>query len=203
MTKTIKLLALSATSLLLAAFPAWADLIGSQVTGSLQFTAPPPTGPNYYDPANGYVNGPSGVFPGGSLNSAGTTVAISGSSIEFGFHDGANTDSADFTGSQLTITDIDVGGANPWTMIFTDSAFTSLSKVSDNFINGGLTGVLVGDVLTVNWGGDPNFTGGDFQAVFDVNSNSTAPDGGSTLLLLSLAAIALVWLQRRRVSIAV
>ena len=84
-------------------FPAWADLTGTQVTGSLQFSAPPPVGINYFDPANQYVDGPLGTFPGGSLNSSGTTVTISGTAVEFGYKDSDNTDSANFTGSQLTI----------------------------------------------------------------------------------------------------
>jgi hypothetical protein len=57
------------------ASPAKADLIGTSVTGSLQFGAT--VTPNYFNPANGFV-------PAGFLNTAGPTVGISSTSTEFG-----------------------------------------------------------------------------------------------------------------------
>lgn len=131
------------------------------------------------------------------MNSAGTTVTISGSAIEFGYKDFANTDSADFTGSQLIVTDISVFGGlyNAWTMTLTDTVFASLSKVSDNFVNGGVTGTLVGDVLTVSWAGGSLDAGTvTLQAVFNVVS---IPEP-TTIALAGLGAAALMIARRRR-----
>jgi hypothetical protein len=177
----------------LATSTAKADLIGTSVTGSLQFTG---SATNFFDPANGFVNGLLGTYPGGSLNAAGTTVTISGTATEFGFMDTINTDSADFTGTQLTVTDVTRVGSNSATYTFTDTAFNSLSLVSNSF-PAGLTYSLSGDTITVN---TPLFssTAGTFQAVFNVNSGSTVPDTGSTLGLLSLSVVALLGATRLR-----
>ena len=151
------------TLLTVSILPVRADLLGTQVTGAMLIGGGPP---NYFDPTFGYVNGPYGTFPGGSLNAAGTTVTISSSAIEFGFMDGANTDSADFTGSQLILTDVSLGGSVGITYTFTDTAFAGLSKVSDNFLGGGITGVLSGNTITLTM---PAFnTGGNYQAIFNV-----------------------------------
>lgn len=187
----IAIIAIAATCL--AGSAAKADLIGTSVNGSIQFGGNPL---NYYDPVNGFVNGPNGVFPGGSLNASGTTVTISGTAVEFGYMDGANTDSADFTGSQLIIKDIVATAAANWTQTFVNPAFSSLSKVSDNFVNGGVTGTLVGDVLTVTWGGT-GVAAGELTAVFNVGSSPGVPDGGSTLALLGLAVTGMAGLRRR------
>ena len=83
------------------ASPVMADLIGTSVSGVLQFPSQNPN--NYFDPANGFV-------PSGFGNSAphGPNNVIIGSEIEFGFR-GTNqhstiTDTADFTGTQVTVT---------------------------------------------------------------------------------------------------
>lgn len=96
---------LTAGLLTLAAVPAYATVI----LGTLQFGAP--AGPNYFDPANGYV-------PAGYGNAAGTSVAV-GPGVEFGFLDGANQDTADFTATSLTITDLSFSSASPFYMTFT------------------------------------------------------------------------------------
>ena len=82
------------------ASPAWADLIGTSVSGVLQF--PSQNQNNFFDLANGFV-------PSGFGNSAphGPNNVIIGSEIEFGFR-GTNahstiTDTADFTGNQVTV----------------------------------------------------------------------------------------------------
>lgn len=72
-----------------------AALLGRQVNGTIQFGANPT---NYYDPANGFV-------PGGFGNSGGQPVTIA-AGTEFGFQDGANMDTADFSDTQLTIRDV-------------------------------------------------------------------------------------------------
>jgi hypothetical protein len=67
-----------------------ADLVGTTVTGSLDFDA---DGLNFYNPAMGFV-------PAGYQNSAGAqdsnTVVIVGGN-EFGFSDGLNTDVTSFS----------------------------------------------------------------------------------------------------------
>ena len=179
----------------LATSTAKADLIGTSVTGSLQFGG---SGTNSFDPANGFVNGPFGTYPGGSLNAAGTTVTISGTATEFGFMDTTNTDSADFTGTQLTVTDVTRVGSNSATYTFTDTAFNSLSLVSNSF-PAGFTYSLSGDTITVN---TPLFfsAAGTYQAVFNVNSGSTVPDTGSTLLLMGVGLAGIGLLRRKIVA---
>jgi hypothetical protein len=194
MTKTLKLLVFSGASFLVAASPAWAGLLGTQVSGSMIING---AGPNYFDPANGYVDGPNGTFPGGSLNSAGTTVTISGTSVEFGYMDGANTDSADFTGSQLTLTDVAVNdGSLPITYSFTDTAFGSLS-LSTNSFGSGFSYSLVGDLITINTGDFQN--NGTFQAVFNIGPNSV-PDATSTGGLLGLGLLSVAAFKRFKFS---
>jgi PEP-CTERM motif len=170
------------TLLTLSILPVRADLLGTQVGGAMLIQGNPP---NYFDPANGYVTGPFGTFPGGSLNGAGTNVIISSSAIEFGFRDGANTDSADFTGTQLILTDASNSGSIDIAYIFTDPAFAGLSKVSDNFPNGGITGNLSGNTITLTM---PSFNvGGTFQAIFNV----TAVPEPTVFTLIGLGVAAL------------
>ena len=156
--QSIRLAVLSAGLLLLASVPCRANLIGTQVTGSLTFNG---YSSNYYDPHNGFVPaGPS------YLNSAGTTVLLGSETIQtkadFGFADLYDTITATFTSNGLIITDNGLGG-NGWTQTFTDTAFQNATFVQtfDNFVNGGLAVSLSGDVLTVVWAGttgDPTFT---------------------------------------------
>ena len=123
---------------------------GTVVTGTLNFAG---NANNYFDPANGFV--PTGQ---GYINESSPTVTIEGPGGIFGFADAADVDTANLFGNELTIGDDDVGGdALPWTMTFTDTAFTGLnvSLNSDNFINGGLTASVTGDTITVSWAGDP------------------------------------------------
>ncbi|MBZ5576490.1 MAG: PEP-CTERM sorting domain-containing protein [Acidobacteriia bacterium] len=156
---------------LIASVPGWAD----QVTGTLTFGG---GSTNFYDPANGYV-------PIGYLNKTqGPTVTV-GAGTEFGFSDGSNTDTADFTGGILTLTDIDLSGAGTWQQTFTDTAFTgaTILKTSDTFANG-LTYGLVGDVLTVNWGGASGPK--TFTATFSITpaSSGAVPEPSALVLLL-------------------
>ncbi len=132
-------LSLSATSLR-------ADLLGSKVSGSLTFLNAPT---NYFDPANGFV--PSGF---GNHSSASQVTINSG--VEFGFDDGSNRDTADFTGHGLTVGDLCLDGFEclgnaGFHMTFTDPAFTSASLITNSL---GVTFTFSGDTLTVNYPGE-------------------------------------------------
>jgi hypothetical protein len=187
-----KMLALATLAVTFAA-PAKADLVGTHVTGSLKFDG---NTKNYFDPANGFV-------PTGDLNkTGGPTVTISATSVEYGFHDGANTDTADFNGTTLSIKDISNGGSNSFVMSFTDSAFSGLklAKVSDTF-DGGLTASLVGTTLTLTSRCTDDC--GTFGARFTLSSiTPTAVPEPSQLALAGVAGLFSVgaWLRRRRVA---
>src|SRR5260221_540261 len=94
----IPALGLTLVGLLAVLTPCRADLLGSVVTGTLNFGANPI---NYFNPANGFV--PAGTYG----NSApGNNTVIIGPIIEFGYVDNINTDTADFTGTTLTVKDV-------------------------------------------------------------------------------------------------
>src|SRR5262245_40357704 len=144
---------------LVNASPAMADLIGTSVSGVLQFNG---GGPNFFDQANGFV--PAGF--GNSAPNSPNNVVI-GSGTEFGFADGANTDTANFTGSQLILTDISGPGQAPAVFTFSNTAFAgaAISLQSSNFPVT-ITETLVGNVLTLS---TPVYnTGGTFVATFNI-----------------------------------
>jgi hypothetical protein len=166
--------------------PASAQLLGTTVTGSLKFGANPT---NFFDPANG------GVPPGFS-NTASPTVVIAEPAVEFGYQDGANRDTANFTNTQLIVTDDVFSSASNWTMQFTDNAFTSIVEVVDSFPTGGVTAVLVGNQITLTWAG--TFTPGSFRAVYDVSAAAAVPEPGSLALLVGSGVVGLLKLRRRK-----
>ena len=121
-----------------------ADLVGTTVTGSLDFDG---DRLNFYNPALGFV-------PAGFQNSAGAqnsnTVVIVGGN-EFGFTDpGNNTDVTSFTSTGFTFTDTSLSaGANLNIILtLTDPAFTGVSLISSTFP--GLTFAILGDQITVD-----------------------------------------------------
>jgi hypothetical protein len=193
---TTRLIALSFLSLAAAA-PARAGggLIGTQVTGTLEFAGNPK---NLFDPANGgvpqfgYLNSPS------EENSP--TVLIAEPAIEYGYKDGVNTFRANFSDTQLTFdyNATSTGTIGPITATFTDSAFTSISEVSDSFPTG-ISGKLAGDVITLTWGGIAVVPGKSFAAVFDVGSAVPEP---SSLVLAGCGILVglgfALWHRRRR-----
>ena len=141
-----------------------ASLIGTTVTGTLDFG----TATNYFDSANGFVPA------SGYLNAASTTVPISQPQIEFGYQDGANQDTANFTNSQLFIEDqfFGSGSNSPFTMTFTDPSFAGLTitpTISD--FPAALTASISGTTITIT---SPSQTfAADTSAVAVFNLTST------------------------------
>ena len=186
----VRSLSIAALGLMLCAGHAQAApiLLGTQVTGSINFGANPI---NYYDSDNGFV-------PGGCLNSGtgSTTVTIADPNVEFCFNDGANIDRAQFTDTMITLTDEVLGaaGALDWTQMFTDAAFVGLTfvEIGDNFPNGGVNLVHAGNQLTFTWAG----TGapGNFAATYEV---AAIPEP-MTLALLGVGLGALGARARRK-----
>src|SRR5687768_9819517 len=102
------------------AAPASAQLVGTSVTGSVQFGINPR---NYFDASNSFVP------PQGFLNSPpGTpTVTIASPAIEYGFASSTQI-SADFDASTLTLSEqLPAAVLEAQHFTFTDSAFAGLS----------------------------------------------------------------------------
>ena len=167
-----------------------AQFLGTSVTGSLQFTGNPT---NYFDPSNGFV-------PAIYLNSAGTTVTVADPAVEFGFDDGANTDTVQITDNSITLSDVAVGGGGnlPFVITLTDPAFggSTFTKVIDSFGSGVLYS-LTGNTLTFNV---PATTGpATFTALFSAAPDVTAtPEPGSVALLVGMGVTGAGVLRRRR-----
>ncbi len=167
-------------------------LIGTSVTGTLNFGS----ATNYFDSANGFVPAT------GYLNTSSTTVPISQPQIEFGYQDGANQDSANFTDSQLYIEDQYFGtiGDLPFTMSFTDPAFAgiTLTPTISNFPNA-LSASIAGTTITVTGPAQSFPANTSYIAVYNISSSPTPEPatGAVGLGLLSLCTL------RRRKQIAV
>ncbi len=174
---------------LLIAFSARADLLGTSVTGQLTIANGVT---NYFESANHEV--PAGY--GNSGLGTSTTVTI-GSGIEFGYNDGVNFDTVDFTGTMVTLQDVSQRNSGIIHYSFTDTAFTglTLSQDSENFPNG-VTATLVGDVLTISSAGFNS--SGTFSAVYTLSSAGVPEPSGWLLLATLILALALV--ARKRIA---
>jgi hypothetical protein len=162
----------------IAASPAFADLVGTEVSGVLNFGG---GATNFYDPANGFV--PAGFGNSTSPNN----VVIGGPFIAtFGYQDAANTDNSNFTNTTLTFTDMvtttDTNASIQ--LMYTDTAFAgaTVSLVSNNFA--GITESLVGDVLTLSIPEADVTAGESFSATYSIQTAAVpAPVIGHGLLV--------------------
>ncbi len=174
-----------------------ADLVGTTVTGSLDFDA---DNKNFYIPANGFV-------PAGFQNSAGAqdsnTVIIAGGN-EFGFSDGLNTDVTSFSSTGFTFTDTSITAGPNLNVILklTDPAFTGLSLISSTFP--GLTLAISGDQITVDIPGLNASAGEVFTASFNVTSTSSVPESSTHgFMLIGFGFLGLIMAMRKRLSLGI
>lgn len=184
-----------ACAMLAASTTANAQLAGNQVNGSLTVNG---GSTNFFDPANNFV-------PAGYGNSAGLPVTI-GSGTEFALGTPGNLDTADFSDTQLTITDNVLGGTSnaPFEMQFTSltpGLFEILTLDSSNFA--GLTYGLKGDTITIDWTGGAVQQGQIFTAVFNLIPGAVPEPSTWAMMLLGFAAVGMAVRQKRRSSAAV
>jgi hypothetical protein len=190
--------AVLATAVVFAAtIPCRADLVGTQVTGTLSF---PGLTSNFFDPS---LYG--GMFvPSADLNyTQGTMVTISATATEFGYSDGANAITADFTGTQLTLTDATVGSKG-WTISFADTSFAGMSLAQPSNFSG-LTFNSAGDGLTFTWAGAPNSTqAATYSATFNIVDPppTGVPEPASTLYVLAGLSMVGLWFAVRKARVA-
>ena len=168
-----------------------ADLVGTTVTGSLDFDA---DGLNFYNPAMGFV-------PAGFQNSAGAqdsnAVVIVGGN-EFGFSDGINTDVTSFssTGFTFTQTSIIPGKNINIILTMTDPAFTGVSLISSTFP--GLTFAISGDQITVDIPDIKVSAGEVLTASFNATSTSAVPEPSTYgLMLIGFGFLGLMMAMRK------
>lgn len=174
---------LVAAAMFAASLSAYADGLGTSVTGVLHFQG---LSANYFDPANGIV-------PPGYGNSSGPTVVI-GPGIEFGISDPGNTDTADFTGSTLLITDVIHTAAAPFEMDFTDSAFTGFTQLTNT---SGFTYSFSGTTLKVFYAGSLN-SGLATTSFSYTTSNAAVTPELSTIALLGSGLLGVAGIVKRR-----
>ena len=175
-----------------------ADLVGTTVTGSLDFDA---DGLNFYNPALGFV-------PAGFQNSAGAqnsnTVVIVGGN-EFGFTDpGNNTDVTSFSSTGFTFTDTSITAGPNLNIILTmtDPAFTGVSLISSTFP--GLTFAISGDQITVDIPAVNASAGEVLTASFNVTSTSSVPEPSTYgLMLIGFGFLGFMMAMRKRLGLGI
>ena len=170
-----------------------ADLVGTTVTGSLDFDG---DGLNFYNPAMGFV--PAGFQNSPGAQNSNTVVIVGGN--EFGFTDpGNNTDVTSFSSTGFTFTDTSLSaGANLNIILtLTDPAFTGVSLISSTFP--GLTFAISGDQITVDIPGLNASAGEVFTASFNVKSTSSVPESSTDgFMLIGFGFLGLIMAMRKR-----
>ena len=165
----------AAATALAFALPAQANNTGLGVTGTLAFGPNGANGGQFWAPQN----------------------TVIGAGIEYTYVDGANTDTADFSATQLTVRDQVMTGANGWEMTFdTPGSFTALALVSSNF-GPALTFSLVAGKIVLDWVGT-NTAPHDFRAVFNVTAAPAIPEPETYALMLAGLGIVGFMARRRR-----
>lgn len=170
---------LAAAVLSFSAVSSRADLIGTNVTGSLTIAGSGST--NFFNPSNGFV-------PAGYKNDAGTTVTI-GSGPEFGYAFSTFIEgvlkTVNFTGNTLTVTDTcETAGFNfcylpSYQLKFTDLAFAGVTTVTNNL---GLTESFTGDTITLNFNAG-TLSGTPVSSTYLISSTAPTPEPGSIVLM--------------------
>ena len=175
-----------------------ADLVGTTVTGSLDFDA---DGLNFYNPAMGFV--PAGYQNSPGAQNSNTVVIVGGN--EFGFTDpGNNTDVTSFSSTGFTFTDTSLSAGPNLNIILTltDPAFTGVSLISTTFP--GLTFAILGDQITVDIPGLDVSAGEVLTASFNVTSTSSVHEPSTYgLMLIGFGFLGLMMAMRRRLGLGI
>jgi len=175
-----------------------ADLVGTTVTGSLDFDA---DGLNFYNPALGFV--PAGYQNSPGAQNSNTVVIVGGN--EFGFTDpGNNTDVTSFSSTGFTFTDTAITAGLNLNIILTltDPAFTGVSLISSTFP--GLTFAISGDQITVDIPGLNVSAGEVLTASFNVTSTSSVPEPSTYgLMLIGFGFLGFMMAMRKRLGLGI
>jgi len=175
-----------------------ADLVGTTVTGSLDFDA---DGLNFYNPALGFV--PAGYQNSPGAQNSNTVVIVGGN--EFGFTDpGNNTDVTSFSSTGFTFADTSLSaGANLNIILtLTDPAFTGVSLISSTFP--GLTFAISGDQITVDIPAVNASAGEVLTASFNVTSTSSVPEPSTYgLMLIGFGFLGFMMAMRKRLGLGI
>jgi hypothetical protein len=129
---------------------------------------------------------------------------VIGAETEFGYMDFGNTDTADFTGTSLTLQDVSaLGFSVPVTFIFTDTAFlgATITQGTDSFPSL-VTADLTGDVLTLTMPSETGAAGATWQDNLTINFVvvQTPEPGTLTLMLIGLGLLGLMIVMRKRIA---
>jgi PEP-CTERM motif len=154
--------------------PRAASLTGDTITGTLNFCS---------------LNGGGNAFSSDSGTAPMTFIHDEGI-------DGANTDTAAFDATTLTVRDVVSTDACGWGMQFTDTttAFPSLTLISSNF-SPELTYDLTNGAITISWEGTE--TPGTYTAVFNIDGDLAVPEPG-TLATFGVGLTGIGFIRRRR-----
>ncbi|HTD97034.1 MAG TPA: PEP-CTERM sorting domain-containing protein [Edaphobacter sp.] len=166
----------SVAVLSLAASVSRADTInGTQVTGTLTF-----------------LGGSTNFF---TLGGNSGTVNI-GSGVEFSYEGLLNTDTANFGGTKLTVTDacnFGICASLPFEMTFTDPAFAGFTTLWNGL---GLSSSFADHTLTLNFGG--GFLLGSTSSIYNVDVASAAAPEPSSIAFLATGLLGAAGMVRRR-----
>ena len=179
-------LALVAALICISAAPASASLIGASVTGTANLS-----------------NGDGNNYYGTGFATFGPLSIVADPGLEFACYCGGGIIiTADFTATSLTLRYDPRGWGFGFTQTFTSSAFLGLdlTKISDDYGFGGVSGTALGDTLTFTFGGGitPFVELVNLQATFDLQPSGPAAPEPSTMVLFGIALAGLGLRYRRK-----